>query len=468
MTFLILTRKGFEEWRRQPGHRLVVNRNLLDDAELEGLRAAGIDVHVLPQRLAPDDLGAIERTLRKLKPIQHDAVWVERPAVPQQEDAPEAAARPPAARPQASAAARYSLRALQHLKRLAAAGGKALVIPYMGFGTPDRLFLQGRVLRDEGFATPRPDEKPWRNIVELSKRIGSDEVPGARLLARFDGVEQELVTDAGGYFQGELVLPRPLQQPGWHGVDLELVSPRPRGAMTGAVAQVLVPPPTARYGVISDIDDTVLWSNVTNKLRMLTMLAIRNAHSRKPFKGVTALYAALRDGIGGDEGNPVFYVSSSPWHLYTPLVDFFQAQDIPLGPLMLKQLRLRTMFGAGRHHGHKLENIERIMRIYPDLPFILIGDSGQKDPEIYREVVARHPGRIRVIYIRSVNPDPERIEALDRLIDEVRASGTQLVLVPDSEYAAAHAAAEGLIRPLEMLAVRVDKQADERQAAPPA
>ncbi|GIZ50328.1 App1 family protein [Noviherbaspirillum aridicola] len=466
MTYLILTRNGFEQWRGQPGDTLVVNRDLLSDAEIAALRDQGIGVDILPRRLAPGDRPAIDRAVQGLRRQPGDSLWIEGPAAPAVDtDAPP---DPVAAPAYHRMAMRWPRQALHHLKRATALASRPVIIPYMGFGTAQRLFLQGRVLKDEGFASPHPEVSPWRNMVELSKRIGADEIPGARLLARFGGLEQEVVADGGGYFSIELLLPRPVPGPGWHEVELELLSPRPRKLQPRAMAQVLVPPPGARFGVISDIDDTVLWSNVTNKLRMLTMLAVRNAHTRKPFKGVAAFYAALRDGTGGDEGNPLFYVSSSPWHLYTPLVDFFETQRIPLGPLMLKQLRLRTMFGSGRHHAHKLDNIERIMNTYPHLPFVLIGDSGQKDPEIYREVVARHPGRIKVIYIRNVNPDPERIDALDRLIQEVQESGAHLVLAPDSEYAATHAAAEGLIRPLEVRAVRSEKRAEEQPSTPPA
>lgn len=463
MTYLILTRHGFEQWPRRAGENIVVNRDLLSTAEIEALRAEGIVVRVLPRRLPPGDLGAVRQALKSLPGAPQESVWVEAaPAEPPEETRP---ANPPGYRPSSS---RWPRHVLDRLKRVTAIGATPVVIPYMGFGTGERFFIQGRVLKDEGFSTPHPELSPWRNFVEFSKHIGSDEIPGARLLARFGGLEQEIVTDSGGYFSAELALPQPVAQAGWHNVEMTLLSPRPRNGGRPTPARVLVPPATARFGVISDIDDTVLWSNVTNKLRMLTMLAVRNAHTRKPFKGVSAFYAALRDGVGGDEGNPLFYVSSSPWHLYTPLVDFFQAQRIPLGPLMLKQLRLRTMFGSGRHHAHKLDNIERIMNTYPHLPFILIGDSGQKDPEIYREVVARHPGRVKVIYIRNVNPDPERIDALDQLIEEVQDSGAHLVLAPDSEYAAAHAAAEGLIRPLEVRAVRVEKRAEEQPTPPPA
>ena len=107
---------------------------------------------------------------------------------------------------------------------------------------------------------------------------------------------------------------------------------------------------------------------------------------------------------------------------------------------------------------HKTEAIESVLRTYPKLEFILIGDSGERDPEIYSDIVQRFPDRIRAIYIRSVNPDPSRLNAVEKLIEEVAPTGCQLVLAPDSEFAAAHAAAEGLIPVAALADVRADKK----------
>jgi phosphatidate phosphatase APP1 len=99
------------------------------------------------------------------------------------------------------------------------------------------------------------------------------------------------------------------------------------------------------------------------------------------------------------------------------------------------------------------------------LPFILIGDSGERDPEIYSAVLDRFPDRVRVIYIRSVNRSPTRLKAIEKLARKVAGTGCQLVLAADSEFAAAHAAAEGLIPAPALAEVRSDKAAD-RFAAP--
>ena len=106
--------------------------------------------------------------------------------------------------------------------------------------------------------------------------------------------------------------------------------------------------------------------------------------------------------------------------------------------------------------------LSALLAAYPKLPFILIGDSGESDPEVYRDIVRRYPDRVRVIYIRSVNRRPERLAAIEKLIAEVAKTGCQLVLAPDSEHAAAQAAAEGLIEPGELKRVRSEKQRDEK------
>lgn len=317
-----------------------------------------------------------------------------------------------------------------------------IILPYLGYGTPDKLSLCGRVLEDEGFRPSSNTERAWRNLVEFVKRLESDEVPGARLRATFRGNSVETASDGEGYFHVELDAPG--APAGWHEIHLELLD-RP-AAETGMVC---VPPPDAEFGVVSDIDDTVIQTDVMRKLRMLVKLAFSNAHTRKPFEGVAAFYRALHRGR-----NPFFYVSNSPHNLYALLVEFLQHQQLPAGPLLLRDYGLRTK------KDHKTRAIVNILDTYPAMRFILVGDSGEQDPEIYAEIVSRYPERIRVIYIRSIDRSPARLKAIETLVERVAATKCQLVLAQDSEFAATHAAAEGLIPATALSRVRLDKAAD--------
>lgn len=354
------------------------------------------------------------------------------------------------------------------LKRAAGLDDPLLIVPYLGYGTPGKLFLSGRVLEAEHFVPGEEVDTVLENLANLFKRLESDEVPGARIRARFQEVEQEVLTDQEGYFKVEIEPPHPLGNQLWHEVELELLEPRAKdGRVVRTAGQVLVPPPTARFGVISDIDDTIVWTNVGHKLKMLLMIMLLNERTRIPFKGVAGFYQALQQGVSGNESNPIFYVSSSPWNLYDPLLAFLKIHQIPVGPLLLRDYGTESLFSSADHHAHKLSKIEPLLALYPHLPFVLSGDSGQQDPEIYREVVKKYPSRIRAIYIRSVNPDPVRIAAIETLADEVRQLGSQLILTPDSEVAATHAAAEGLIEPAALSLVRAHREGDENAPSAP-
>jgi phosphatidate phosphatase APP1 len=340
-----------------------------------------------------------------------------------------------------------------------------MILPFFGFGTAEKIYLKGRVLENEGDILATDTDSVWRNLANMYRRFETDEVPFAKIRAASQGAETETISDKEGYFEVELSPVGDLAEKLWHEVNLELLEPISlEGQTAQATGHILTVTENSRFGVISDIDDTVITTNVTNRLKMLLTTLTTNEHTRVPFEGVSAFYRALQRGAGGAENNPIFYVSSSPWNLYTLLIEFFKKHEIPLGPLFLKDFGTHTPFKSGDHQSHKLENIKRILETFPRLPFVLVGDSGEQDPEIYYQVVKQYPNRIRAVYIRDVNPKPERIEAINKLNAEINKVGSELVFAPDSEFAARHAVAEGLIAADELENIRVEKKIDE--AAP--
>jgi phosphatidate phosphatase APP1 len=345
-----------------------------------------------------------------------------------------------------------------------------MILPYRGFGTQERIFLRGRVLEDKGITPAEENDTIWGNLVNMYRRFESDEIPFARVLARIQGVEREVTTDIEGFFELDIELPEPLPNGRlWHPLELELLEPLREGyPPVHAEGQVLIVPKEAEFGVISDIDDTVLHTDATNLLRMARNVFLGNARTRLPFKGVAAFYRALLKGKSGGELNPLFYVSSSPWNLYDLLSEFFQLQDIPLGPMLfLRDWGItEEEFLVFGHRDHKLKAIRRILDLLPDLHFILVGDSGQEDPEIYAEAVSVYPERIRAIYIRNVSHDLERPEAIRELAKKVVEAGSVLILADDTLPMAEHAAAEGWIAPDALPEIRVEKAMDEAPPGP--
>ena len=321
------------------------------------------------------------------------------------------------------------------------------IVPYLSYGSPSRVYLKGRVMEDKSLAVVTPDTPRWRNFVNTYKRFVNDKVPNARLEVDFAGLKHEVTTDAKGYYETWLEPPPDFTpQDLWQAVSLTLLEPRrDEASPTSATGSVLIPAGDAQFGVISDMDDTVIQTDVTKWLRVVGTVLFGNAYTRLPFKGVAAFYTALQQGTQGGH-NPLFYVSSSPWNLYDLILRLLRVEGIPLGPIMLRNWRS----GGGElfpseHGSFKKGEVQRILETYSDLPFILIGDSGEQDPEIYSDIVADYPGRILAVYIRNVSETDARTTSIRTLADSVQRHGSRLILADDTLAAAKHAAAEGWI-----------------------
>lgn len=341
------------------------------------------------------------------------------------------------------------------------------VVGYRGYGTTRTALIQARALRERRFTPADANVSRWRNLLDALRRIRSEPLGHAHIRADLAGTTQALQADDEGFVHRWVTMPTPLAPGQWHPVTFTLADAAAAGGPDArTTAGILVPPANARFGVVSDMDDTVLQSEVTSFLRAARMVLLENARTRLPFPGVAAFYRALQaampGGASGAAGNPIFYVSSSPWNLYDVIADFLEAQSIPAGPLLLRDWDLGL--GLTQNRGHKLARIREVFATYPSLPFLLVGDSSQEDPEIYGALAREFPGRVLAIYIRDVTRDAARRSAIQSLADDVRAAGATLVLADDTLAAARHAALHGWIAPGAVDEVAAASAADAMRA----
>lgn len=264
---------------------------------------------------------------------------------------------------------------------------------YLGYATPTELILRGRVLSHSlDAAQPDTDDNPtlWDNFRAMAALFRSKEIENVQIEAR--GLETR--TDEEGYFT--LALPRDNQAPGW----AEIVISGEQGLSDRL--PVLIPETEAEFGIISDIDDTVLKTDAWSLRRNLWNSMTGNARSRLIFPDAVALLDQLHAKI-----NPIFYVSSSPWNLHSFLLEVFRRAELVTGPLFLRDLGIsETQFITGTHGDHKGAAIDTILAANPTLSFILIGDTGQHDPHVYADAIIRHPGRIQKVILRTPGPGP--------------------------------------------------------------
>jgi phosphatidate phosphatase APP1 len=299
---------------------------------------------------------------------------------------------------------------------------------YIGHGSVGGVVVRGRVLDNP----PPSDAVEGEGVVAAVRRtlrnFATHELPGVPLRIAVAGATVDTVTDEEGYFLARLgPAPDALTSP-WTEGTVELAGEY-RGLTERFTTpiEVRVPGPDVSFGIVSDIDDTILESNVQKVGRMIRQTFTGSALTRAPFPGAPELYRDLGTGA-----NPIFYVSSSPWNLHAFLLAFLRHRGFPLGPVLLRDL-LGT--SAGREQKHA--RIREILELHPQLRFVLIGDSGEKDPEIYADIVRTFPGRILAVYIREVRLDPGdgRVEK----VSNAWSPDVPFVLAADSDAVRRHA-----------------------------
>ncbi|MBO9511845.1 phosphatase domain-containing protein [Erythrobacter sp. A6_0] len=309
--------------------------------------------------------------------------------------------------------------------------------PYFGFRNRDRLTISCRALRSgkrDASARFRASGR-WQAFRTMISQFASREVADVTVeleLRHADGRSHRhsALTDDEGYAQFDIALDPPAdlsETTVWEVVTFHWDNREGGQAVDG---HVLVPGRDAALGVISDIDDTVIETGITGNLRAIARnwrrVLMQMPDERLLVPQADVFYTALGGGAVLMEGDgsagerlpathhPFFYVSSSPWNLFSYLVAFMKSRKLPLGPLMLRDWGLnRETFGSGSHGAHKTEAIHRIIETYPDMRFALIGDDTQGDLVAFAKVVADHPGRIRAVFIRRAGDPftPEEREA---------------------------------------------------------
>jgi phosphatidate phosphatase APP1 len=162
--------------------------------------------------------------------------------------------------------------------------------------------------------------------------------------------------------------------------------------------------------VISDIDDTVKVTNVGNRRELLTNTLLREFAA---VPGMAEVYRRWQE-----MGTAFHYVSASPWQLANCLEGFLREAGLPSGSMHLKLFRLKDSTPLRRlpsRKRSKRRTIEHIMEDFPRRKFLLVGDSGERDPELYAEVARRHPDRVAGVAIRQVEGKMSREKLRSRL-----------------------------------------------------
>lgn len=320
---------------------------------------------------------------------------------------------------------------------------RKVVMPYLGYGSQHTVYMHGHSLKKPRTNRTSITDSRWRNSLNGIHRFSTREIPHTKIKIDFEYIHRVIETNETGYFDICFDLPKPL-------ADNQLVA-EARFRLndqvdSDVVSKVIIPPTDAEFGVISDLDDTVIQTHVNRRVRMLWNTFAHNAYTREPVIGVPQFYRGLQAGISNTR-NPFFYVTSSPLKLYGFTLEFFEKHNIPLGPFLMRNIVMQQFkLHKPPKKEHKIKHISRILTLYPDLPFILIGDNGELDAEIYLEIVKQFPAQVQTIYVHEVEESEEIQARISQIEREVETYNTEFCLVKNNLMAAKHAFSKGYIQ----------------------
>ncbi len=315
-----------------------------------------------------------------------------------------------------------------------------VVVPYRGWYENGVAHLTARAI-----------EKPLLAAGETSVGLGSTlranlrrftvlTMSGVTVRASMGESSGEFTSDSSGYLHIELAVGA--LSAGWHVLDIDPVD-EPVSHTTG---RVLVPDSGGGLAVISDIDDTIMKTGLTQGWTATGRTLFRDVADRKPVMGMSTFYAGLARGVSPHSGVPFFYVSTGSWNLYDYLVAFTNMHRFPRGPLFLTDWGPTSDRLMRDGAEHKRSTIRTLLEGNPKYSFVLVGDVGQGDPETYELMAREYPDRIKAIFLVYVGSHlAERSEQVASRAASLRDEGIPMYYVENAVEAVTVAWQLGLV-----------------------
>lgn len=262
----------------------------------------------------------------------------------------------------------------------------------------DGRFHQGKVIEFGAGASPLTDAR--LNLSSLLQ-LGKANYEVLITLTDENGKTQEIKTktDEHGYIRLDKSQ-LPVSTTDWRSpIKVTATTTKWFGSCSFTADPVNIPvfDNTQRIGAISDVDDTVIATDVVHKPEMLEHSIFGDPFTVKSFADAATTLSAIANG-----DNPVAFVSGSPWLFYRRTMQKLHQDGFPEGtPLILKHLTREPTDQVK----YKVPHILEIMDSLPKVEWLLFGDSGEFDPEVYTAVYKQYPDRVKGIFIHFVTDD---------------------------------------------------------------
>jgi phosphatidate phosphatase APP1 len=303
------------------------------------------------------------------------------------------------------------------------------IVPHAGYGTSGFVRVLGRVLMSRQRGSGGGEESD--DLVTARLRTVEEVQRGWRAFVTAPAVDVPVsvvvndrtiatTTDRAGLV--DVTVRGHGFGPGWHSVTLTSPGAGP------VEAPVLVAGTTQRFGIVSDIDDTVLSTSLPRPMVAAWNTFVRAEVTRRAVPGMATLYREL---VAAHPGAPVVYLSTGAWNTAPTIERFLRRNGFPVGPLLLTDWGPTSTGWFRSGSAHKRGTLHRLAREMPHVQWLLVGDDGQHDPRIYAEFAAARPDSVTAIALRELSVSEQVLtNGIPVASDELAGPGTAGLTVP--------------------------------------
>ena len=274
--------------------------------------------------------------------------------------------------------------------------GEDDIIIYSAFSNAKTALIRGRAQEKKELSEATQDDGFFSNLGKSLSLVGNNEIKNEKIFAIIDGKKYETTTNDEGYFTFTIELKTTLPM-GYKEIDIQLQdNPNKHTLNLTVVAEEL---DEKIVGIISDVDDTVLISNVTSKLDLIDNSLFTNYKQREVVPTMKNRFDLILNSNSKTVPSTLFFVSGSPRKFIIPIESFLEYNNFPQHNTFLKEIEVSNTL---EQTSYKTSAITSIIELYPNMEWVLFGDSGEMDEEIYKAIQKKFPNQVKEFYIRDV------------------------------------------------------------------
>jgi phosphatidate phosphatase APP1 len=267
---------------------------------------------------------------------------------------------------------------------------------YNAYGNEHQLVVHGRTLKKAKEKRVTKEDSGFLNLWNAIKFFHNDEIKNKKVFLTIDKRRYEAKSDDEGYFDFEIKIANKLNM-GYKKIALQIEENRD---INHAEATILSD--DKMIGIISDIDDTVIVSEVTSKRKLLLNTFWKNYKQREVIPTMVKRFEKILSQNSPTTPSRLFFISGSPQHLFTSIEKFLEYNHFPRHVTILKQVHGDNSDPIFDQMRYKTAKIEELIALYPNMKWVMFGDSGERDKEVYESIQKKYPSNVKGYYIRDV------------------------------------------------------------------